>query len=66
MSLESRVRQYGVVLGGWKLREKLGSGSSGKTTVYAAYKDVVEGKVSQCAIKVVNVFQENSKREELS
>ncbi len=64
MSIESRSKQYGKVFEHWQIRELLGQGSNGKTSVFRLVNMHSEKVVS--ALKVVNLIEERGSYETMA
>lgn len=64
MAIETRVKQYGAVLGGWQTGNYIGSGSGGKTAVFRLTRSSY-GWEESSALKVINIIEESGSRESL-
>ena len=63
MSIDSRSHQYGTVFGHWRIQNKLGQGSGGKSAVFLLTH--AEAEHIQSALKVVSLFEEQGNIQEL-
>ena len=64
MAIETRVKQYGAVLGGWQTGQYIGSGSGGKTAVFRLTRSIY-GWEESSALKVINIIEESGSRQSL-
>lgn len=65
MSIDNRVNQNHSFLSDWKVMDKLGSGSGGKSAVYRLSRE--QGDWTEyCALKIVNLIEEDGDFESLS
>ena len=65
MSIDSRAKSYGKIWGGWTMGKLLGTGSGGKTAVFQLTRDNLTF-TEHCAIKVVNIIDEQVSYDEIS
>ena len=65
MSIDSRAKSYGKIWGGWTMGKLLGTGSGGKTAVFQLTRDNLTF-TEHCAMKVVNIIDEQVSYDEIS
>ena len=65
MSIDSRAISYGKIWGGWTMGKLLGTGSGGKTAVFQLTRDNLTF-TEHCAMKVVNIIDEQVSYDEIS
>ncbi len=64
MSIESRSMKYGQALGQWQVEDVLGSGSFGRSMVFAMRKPDTQPAM-YCAMKVITLIEERGVRNSL-